>query len=777
MKRPKLVARRSPNKKTNTTVDKFNKLAKKAAADRRAKRRQSTKPEDKRIEAVRTAARLYIKNGYSCYLYGLEPDPEGGKRVWPDGWAQFKTECPPLDLIDKYVEHYPNLSLICTAFTNLTVIDCDNDVTVAAVEAILKPHIDIATIPQAVGNKGRHFYFQHVSELRYGVNKDMDRGLELDLTHSINAPPSLHRKTRKPYKWLTADILTLPPPVMPVALIEWVATLIETCRPSTAKATGQIFETDKRRYWSKAAGGQRHDVLINSLRIDFIDGGQYDDILERALAWAAGLDPPESRDEIIRQVNDVAQWAEQQQTLQRTMMQELNERWVHVPYGHLSNVYRIKKHSDTAQNCYMPYGVEPFKQIMFDVCPWQPKTTVGKWWLTHVDHNMAIEGTIFEPALESGYIEYDEEYAINLWPGLTVEPIQDDALFELFQEWYVKAVLCSNDNKYANWLMNWLAYMVQYPGRPGESALVLIGPQATGKTTLPQIIENLFGVAAFRFSHTGQLTGRFQDHLRHICCAHFDDAPFRMFTTEQAALLRYMITGLVMTTEAKYEKIQMNLPNYLHLIFTSNYPFSVPVAATGFERRFFVIEPDIDYQGDNPEHEYYERNTKLWAEFYNCIVNSKNGLSAVLYGLLNRNIDKWRPSPALATEWLYSEKRAAAGHFKIYFDEFINEIKAGFDYSSLIAKSMGADTYDDGIAFNRDALFAHYRKWSKENDDLFTKEDPAIKSKEYFGRKLKEYGVLENEPKSRMPGGGRTWYLRRDYVDAARRNSFGKGGP
>lgn len=759
-KRPKLKRRRTPTDEqpvVSESVNKFKQLSGQA-------------------EARRDEIRQYVKAGYSCFLFNHGPD--GEKQSWPLNWKHLRVGRTSLNDIDRYIAKFTNVALVTSKTNNLLVVDCDTDHAVALVEEQLAPHIDLDTIPQAVGSKGRHFYFAFHDAFVDTKPKTDERecggvqqrininGTGIDLVTNINAPPSINYRSGKPYKWLNKSIIEQSPPPMPEPFVEWLADHIKKHKKTKKTSTNRI---DGKSYWPKTTTKKRNEVLFNSSLIDARKGENLETVLSKALKWAADHagDDPMADAEIEKTVNSAFSYVQEEDMQKVEVRNDMNSKWVHVPHGRQVSFYRKGINARTGQVEYSIYGKEPFKDIhLIHPCPWNPKTTIADEWLRDPLHNMAFKGTVFEPGLDTGLIEYDDGNALNIWPGFTVNSIQDDDVFELFADWYVKAVLCCNDSTYANWLLNWLAYTVQHPDKSGGSAIVLIGPQATGKTTFQEVLRGLFGSASFNFSQAGMITGRFLSHLRTVCICNFDDAPFECFTHDQLSLLRAMITGEVLTIEPKFQEVIKDIPSYLHLTFTSNFNFTIGINPFGLERRFFIIEPDVEYQNDNLKHPYYKRNKKLWNEFYAKVMTVK-GLSAVLHGLQNRELGDFDPKPALETKWLRSEKKAQAGHIKVFLDEHINELKGGLDVTDLLAKDNSeGDSYQTGYYYDRDKFFNYYRKWCKNNSDLITKSDPMHKSTAALAKPLLALGIKANEPGGRTKDGGYTWFLKQTYIES-----------
>lgn len=86
----------------------------------------------------------------------------------------------------------------------------------------------------------------------------------------------------------------------------------------------------------------------------------------------------------------------------------------------------------------------------------------------------------------------DESVKLNTWQGWPLKPKQGscDLLLELLQ------YLCSledNSEELYQWLLCWMAYPLQNPGAKMSSAVIMHGPQGTGKSTVFQTLAKIYG--------------------------------------------------------------------------------------------------------------------------------------------------------------------------------------------------------------------------------------------------------------------------------------------
>jgi hypothetical protein len=102
---------------------------------------------------------------------------------------------------------------------------------------------------------------------------------------------------------------------------------------------------------------------------------------------------------------------------------------------------------------------------------------------------------------------------LNLWEGFSVEPRPGD--WSLLRD-HVRTIICDGHEDNFQYLMGWMARMVQFPAEQGEVAVVMKGGEGTGRGFL----------AKAAISNTRHLIGNFNAHLRDAILLFADEAFF-----------------------------------------------------------------------------------------------------------------------------------------------------------------------------------------------------------------------------------------------------------
>lgn len=258
---------------------------------------------------------------------------------------------------------------------------------------------------------------------------------------------------------------------------------------------------------------------------------------------------------------------------------------------------------------------------------------------------------------------------LNLWKGWAVEPVPGD--WSMMRE-LIGEVLCDGDAASEEYVLRWIAYMLQKPWETPEVAIAFRGEEGTGKGTLGRALMRIAGQHGLTVSHRSQFAGRFNSHLRN-CVFLFADEAVWPGDKEGEGVLKQLVTEPILSYEAKGRDITQGR-NMVHMMMASNEEWIVPAGPEA--RRFFVSDVSDRRRQD---HEFF---TRLGQQM------DGGGLAGMAHDLLAMDLRGWRPSMeipqtrALADQKLRSMKPAArfwfellgSGELPVSFDAGGNEI-------------------------------------------------------------------------------------------------------
>ena len=259
----------------------------------------------------------------------------------------------------------------------------------------------------------------------------------------------------------------------------------------------------------------------------------------------------------------------------------------------------------------------------------KPPVPLSQWWLSHSDRR-EYDRIVFMPdGAPSGYY--------NLWHGFSVRPKPGDC--KLFLDHMFENV-CGENKGYYDYLIRWLARVVQHPGDPGQVAVVLKGGRGTGKSFFAKKIGHIFGRHYLGITDSRRLVGNFNEHLRN-CVLLFADEAFYAGDKKNESNLKGLITEQEITIERKGCDVERQ-KNCLHIIMASNERWAVPAGLD--DRRFFILD--------------VSPRRRCQTIYFNAIDDQlrSGGYSALLHYLMSIDLDGFDVTDRPITKALLQEK-------------------------------------------------------------------------------------------------------------------------
>lgn len=294
--------------------------------------------------------------------------------------------------------------------------------------------------------------------------------------------------------------------------------------------------------------------------------------------------------------------------------------------------------------------------------------TLVRTWLEHGDRRTVLPEQVgFDPAGR------DEAIACNLWAGwpTLAKKGECSALLRILEH------LCSREDRPREvlaWVLKWMAYPLQHPGAKMQTALLMHGPEGTGKNTVFGALRQAYGRYGFTFTQVeleSQFNGIFSGKLFGIG----NEVVSRAELYHQQGRMRNMIT------EPEWPINEKNLParmeaNHCNLVFFSN---------------------RIDIAKLDPDDRRY------------CVV--------------------WTPEPAAASLYLQAKSELAAGGAAALHWHLLHEVDTtGFDEHS---KPPMTRAKRELIGLSMDSTERFWREWAEEDGELRTLHQACLSSQVY----------------------------------------------
>lgn len=273
----------------------------------------------------------------------------------------------------------------------------------------------------------------------------------------------------------------------------------------------------------------------------------------------------------------------------------------------------------------------------------------GKLWLRHPE-TPHCDGVTIDPSSLSRFVESTDRdgkvsLKLNLWTGFD-PPVaaRDDLRATAFRGHVLR--LCSGDAVLAAYLLDWLAWGFQHPGKPIGTVPVLIGEQGTGKGMLGNLIAAIWSGHGLVLRDKRSIVGDFNAHLAQCAFAFVDEA-FFVGDRAVADRLKGMITDPTLMIEAKWQQ-RVEMTNMLKIMMASNHEHAIQAEFS--DRRYVVIRvpDDMPAAGD-----------PYWAGFV-ALCHGYEGRGAILFDLLHRDLSSFHPERDRPATEAYTEQKLAS---------------------------------------------------------------------------------------------------------------------
>ena len=227
---------------------------------------------------------------------------------------------------------------------------------------------------------------------------------------------------------------------------------------------------------------------------------------------------------------------------------------------------------------------------------------------------------------------------LNLWQGWAVKARPGD--WSLMRR-LIEDVLCSGDGASADYVLRWIAFMLQKPGTSPEAAICFRGTEGAGKGTLARALLTIAGAHGLTVSSPLQFAGRFNAHLRSVAFLFADEAGWQG-NREAEGILKQLVTESVISYEGKGADI-VSGRNLVHLMMASNNEWVVPAGLNA--RRFAVF--DVSDARSNDRGYFGAINAQMRA----------GGHEAMLHDLLELDLGDWHPSRGIPKTQALAEQK------------------------------------------------------------------------------------------------------------------------
>jgi hypothetical protein len=268
--------------------------------------------------------------------------------------------------------------------------------------------------------------------------------------------------------------------------------------------------------------------------------------------------------------------------------------------------------------------------------------SIPEAWLRSPKRAQYKGGQVFDPGRAPSYDEGECHLdTYNLWRGFSVVPIQGDVLPGLD---FICDICCDGISELQEYLLDWIANLVQLPANRPGTGIVLSGPQGAGKSFFARMLMQLTAPYSVEFNDPQLLTGRFGEQLGEKILIVADEVAFT--DVKAAEKLKNIITNEDQTIEKKFRP-PMKQKIHARIVNTTNQ--SHAIHAQRDERRYLVLcasdrrREDTDYFGRLDDWLQNGGINALMHYFLNREIKSNLRIVPKTRALLDQKIDSLNP--------------------------------------------------------------------------------------------------------------------------------------
>ena len=326
------------------------------------------------------------------------------------------------------------------------------------------------------------------------------------------------------------------------------------------------------------------------------------------------------------------------------VVRRLNESWVRVTNN--GKNYVVRKGLDNLGRPYMEFfDYKSFAEYFIH----EPKIHNGEYdrssnpilenpamvWLKDERSIRSEYGVTFYPKNVQFY-----KGRLNAYYGLGVTPTEYD--IEVIKPYldHIEKIICSGNETYFNYVLNWCAHMLQIPEEKPETAIVLKAEPGTGKGTFVKPLGKIIGSHFLHATDAKHIVGKFNKSMENKILVFGDE--FFSGSKEASDKLKGKITEETQTIERKRIDT-IETPDYARVILASNHENIVRIEMN--DRRYMFLEVSNEVMQN---HEYFGQ--------LGALVKDETFCSMLADYLLKRDIRGFNPRVVPKTEGLARQK-------------------------------------------------------------------------------------------------------------------------
>ena len=283
---------------------------------------------------------------------------------------------------------------------------------------------------------------------------------------------------------------------------------------------------------------------------------------------------------------------------------------------------------------------------------------------------------------------------LNYWVEPSIQAKKGD--WFVLQE-FLHTVICDNDVALFDYLIRYLAHMLQKPEDKPGIMIVLLSGQGTGKGTFYRLLERIWSRTTLQVSDIGEVVGQFNAALERNFVVCMDEA---LFHGDKKSLekLKSLITEPKCRIEQKYQPSR-TIDSYHRLFASSNHNHFAQVDKD--DRRFLFIRVSSVHKQDQL---YFDAVTEA--------LEDDDVIAAMMYDLINLDLTGFKVRKRPITEEHLSQRLQSLTGFERFWFEVLQAGGFTMRWDGLLQR-RGFTSWNHPIFIATESLIEAYKEYDK----------------------------------------------------------------
>ena len=242
---------------------------------------------------------------------------------------------------------------------------------------------------------------------------------------------------------------------------------------------------------------------------------------------------------------------------------------------------------------------------------------------------------------------------LNYWIEPSIKPIQGD--WFVIQE-FLHTVICNNNVALFDYLINYLAHMLQHPEEKPGIMIVFLSGQGCGKGTFYKLLGRIWSRTTLQVCDINEVIGQFNAALERNYVVCMDEA---LFAGDKKSLdkLKSLITEPKCRIEQKHQPSR-SIDSYHRFFASSNHDHFVHVDKD--DRRFLFIRVSSVHKQD-----------QIYFDAMNDALDDDAVIAAMMHDLVNLDLTGFNIRKRPLTEEHLSQRLQSLSGFERYWYEVL----------------------------------------------------------------------------------------------------------